>query len=382
VRFKNPKSCNLGLNSCTKGTIGGAPQRGGTLSDTDKPMQILTGPAVAADALRGKRVVVVGYGNQGRAHALNLRDSGLDVLVAGRPGSAARSRAEAEGFRTADTPAAVAAGDLVIVALPDEHHAEAWRTSIAPALRPGQTVGFIHGFSVHFGLVAPPAGVGCVLVAPKGPGTAVRQRYEQGMGIPSLLAVHQERDRADGGPAARDLALAWAAGIGSAHAGVVEVTFKDEAETDLFGEQSVLCGGMMGLAQAAFEILVEAGYPPLLAYTECVHEIKQIADLLESRGPAGMRHAISNTAEFGAYSAAPRIVDEHVRSAMKAVLADIRSGAFAKAMKADADAGSPWFRAQRAAADAHPIEPASAQVRALMPWLRGAAAPPPAPPTP
>jgi len=326
-------------------------------------------PCPTPDALLGRRVVVVGYGNQGRAHALNLRDGGIDVRVAGRSGSAARDRAARDGFATADTRDAITRSDLAILALPDEAHAEVWAREVAPVIQPGQVAGFIHGSSIHFGLVRPAAGIGIVMVAPKGPGTTLRARYVQGQGIPALLAVHQERDGADGGPSAHALARAWAAGIGCGRAGVVRTTFEAEAVTDLFGEQAVLCGGMMGLAQAAFETLVEAGYPPLLAYTECVHEIKQVADLLYARGPAGMRRAISNTAEFGTYRAAPLIADEHVRAQMRRLLDEIRSGEFTRRMQADHDAGAPWFRAAREAAAGHPMERAGADVRALMPWL-------------
>jgi len=326
-------------------------------------------PCPSPDALRGRRVAIAGYGNQGRAHALNLRDAGIDVRVAGRPGSDARGRAMRDGFATLDTREAAGNSDLLVLALPDEVHAEVWTRDVAPAIRPGQVAGFIHGSSIHFGLVRPAAGIGVVMVAPKGPGTTLRARYEAGQGIPGLLAVHQERDASDGGATALDLARAWAAAIGCGRAGVVRTTFEAEAVTDLFGEQAVLCGGMMGLAQAAFETLVEAGYPPLLAYTECVHEIKQVADLLYARGPAGMRRAISNTAEFGAYRAAPEIADEHVRATMRRLLDEIRSGRFTCRMQADHDAGAPWFRAARTAAAEHPMERAGAEVRALMPWL-------------
>jgi len=326
-------------------------------------------PCPTTDALLGRQVLIVGYGNQGRAHALNLRDSGIDVRVAGRSESAARGRAARDGFATSDTRDAIPRSDLVILALPDEVHAEAWARDVAPAIEPGQVAGFIHGSSIRFGLVRPSAGIGIVMVAPKGPGTTLRARYVQGQGIPALLAVHQERNSADGGPTAHALACAWAAGIGCGRAGVVRTSFEAEAVTDLFGEQAVLCGGMMGLAQAAFETLVEAGYPPLLAYTECVHEIKQVADLLYARGPAGMRRAISNTAEFGTYRAAPAIADEHMRTTMRRLLDEIRSGAFTRRMQSDHDAGAPWFRAAREAAAAHPMERAGADVRALMPWL-------------
>jgi ketol-acid reductoisomerase len=324
---------------------------------------------LATAALQGRRVALVGYGNQGRAHALNLRDSGIDVVVTGRPGSEARARATAEGLATSDAPQAIEGAALVVVALPDEVHEAAWRDALAPCVRPGQTVGFIHGSSVHFGLVRPAAGIGVVLVAPKGPGTTLRERFTMGQGIPALLAVAQEREAAAGEPTALELARAWATAIGCGRAGVVRTTFEAEAVTDLFGEQAVLCGGMLGLAQAAFDTLVAAGYPPALAYTECVHEIKQVADLLYARGPAGMRAAISNTAEFGTYSAAPVMVDDHVRDAMKALLDEIRSGRFTRRMQDDHDRGAPWFRARRAAAAALPIEAAGRDVRSLMPWL-------------
>lgn len=325
--------------------------------------------ACTTESLLGRSVVLVGYGNQGRAHALNLRDSGVVVKIAGRTASTARARAESDGFQTKDTAQAVPGADLVIVALPDEVHAEVWESAIEPHVKRGQTIGFIHGSSVHFRLVRIPDGIGAILVAPKGPGSTLRERFIQGQGIPALLAVAQERDPGTGGPTSHELARSWAAGLGCARAAVVRTTFGDEAETDLFGEQAVLCGGMMGLAQAAYETLVEAGYPPLLAYMECVHEIKQVADLLYARGPAGMRAAISNTAEFGAYSAAPRMVDDATKTAMRTLLKEIKDGTFTRTMQADHDAGAPWFRAQRAIAKAHPMEQSSADVRALMPWL-------------
>jgi ketol-acid reductoisomerase len=261
---------------------------------------------------------------------------------------------------------AAAAADLCIVSLPDEAHGDAWTNHLQPALKPGATAGFLHGFSVHFGAVSPAPTVGVVLVAPKGPGHTVRMRFTQGLGVPALFAVHQP-----GLDAARTRAigLAWAHGIGSGRAAIVETTFAAETETDLFGEQAVLCGGVMALAQEAYRTLVEAGYPPPLAYMECCQELKQVVDLMFERGLSGMRGAISNTAEFGAFVAQERLVDESMRAHMRGMLADIRSGAFARRFQSDAKAGFPWLAARRARAESDPIEDAGAEVRRWMPWL-------------
>lgn len=331
--------------------------------------QVLRNSEVPLGPLVNRTVAVIGYGNQGRAHALNLRDSGVRVVVGGRSESHSVRNAATEGFDARPTRDAVHGADLVILAIPDEHHAHVWARDIAPAIRIGQTVGFLHGLSVHAGWVAPPAGIGCIMVAPKGPGATLRARFERGEGIPALVAVKQDAEGVSG----RELALAWAAGIGSGRAGVILTSFKDEAETDLFGEQAVLCGGMLALARAGFQTLVDAGYPPVLAYIECVHEIKQVADLLYERGPKGMRAAISNAAEFGAFTAEPRIADEHLKSRMRDLLRDVQSGAFTKRMAEDTAAGNAWLNAQRTAADADRMEQAGAEVRALMPWLKGAA---------
>ncbi len=269
------------------------------------------------------------------------------------------------GFQTGSYASVSAVGDLIILSLPDETHGEVYREAIAPSARPGTTIGFLHGFSVRFGQVAPRPDLGVVLVAPKGPGTTLRERYQRGQGIPALIAVERESPRGD----ARSLALAWANGIGCARAGILETTFAHETETDLFGEQTVLCGGLMGLVVAAFETLVAAGYPPELAYIECCHEVKQVADLVYARGLSGMRAAISNTAEFGAFTAAPRVVDEGVRRTFAAILDEIRDGRFATRMLADHAAGDPWFAAQRREGERHPIEEAGERVRSLMPWL-------------
>jgi len=318
-----------------------------------------------AKTILDKIVAVIGYGNQGRTHALNLRESGVRVIVGGRAGSAACSRAAREGFPTHPAAQAVADAELVIVALPDEVHGTLCPTLLA-AMKPSAVIGFLHGFSVHFGQVTIPPDRSAVLVAPKGPGTALRARFLEGMGIPSLLAVHHG---ASDPRMAEALAIGWAHGIGSARAGIIRTTFRDEAETDLFGEQAVLCGGMTELIRAAYETLVAAGYPPLLAYTECCHEVKQIADLICDRGIAGMTSAISATARFGAIDAGPRVIDAHVRATMQSVLKEIQDGSFARRMREDVEAGSPKMRAAQRAELEHPMEDAGRTLRAMLPWL-------------
>ncbi len=293
-----------------------------------------------------------------------MRDSGLRVIAGCRPDGSARKRAIEDGFETLDLSEAARRADLAVIALPDHVHESAWQ-QLAPALRPGTTAGFLHGFSIRFGHVRPNPSLGVVMVAPKGPGHTLRLRYLESLGLPALVAVHQPGPDAD---LTRARMLAWAAAIGSARAAVVETTFAAEAETDLFGEQAVLCGGVMVLVRAAFETLVKAGYPADVAYMECCQELKQLADLVYERGPAGMRTAISTTAEFGAFAAQSMDTPE-VRSRMASMLADIQSGAFAERFRADARAGFPWLEAQRRAAAAHPIEAAGSQVRAWLPWL-------------
>ena len=322
------------------------------------------------EALAGQTVAVLGYGNQGRAHALNMRDAGLRIIAGCRPDGSARTRAAADGFEATGLAEAAQRADLAVIALPDHVHESAWSASIGPALRSGTTVGFLHGFSIRFGHVKPRAALGVVMVAPKGPGHTLRVRFQEGLGIPALVAVHQP------GPDAaltRARMLAWATAIGSARAAIVETTFAAEAETDLFGEQAVLCGGVMALVRTAFETLVEAGYPPDVAYMECCQELKQLADLLYERGPAGMRRAISTTAEFGAFEAQTMDTPE-LRARLSSMLADIQSGAFAERFRADARAGFPWLNQRREAAQAHPIEAAGDLVRAWLPWLKEAKA--------
>ena len=334
------------------------PPRGTVLHATDTSIS----PLLAAS---GRRVAVLGYGNQGRAHALNLRDSGVQVVVGGRTGSEARRLAESEGFESFDLADAASQADLIVLALPDEVHGAVWRSTLADAVRPGQVIGVVHGFSLHHGDIDPPEGVGAVLVAPKGPGRTVRERFLMNQGIPAIVAVHREAEGVD----AAAWCLAWAAGLGCLRGGSIVGTVADETETDLFGEQTVLCGGLTGLILAAFETLVEAGYPPEIAYIECCHEAKQVCDLVYHRGLAGMRAAISNTAEFGIDHAATRLVDDRTRAEMRALLAEIRDGRFADRLKADADAGFPDLHRHRQDTADHPIEQAGRTVRTLMPWL-------------
>jgi len=329
---------------------------------------ILSARDVSIDALRGRTIAVLGYGNQGRAHALNLRDSGLTVVVGGRPGSEKVELARREGFEAGTLAEAAARADLAIVALPDQAQPAAWGKWIEDALPSGAVVGFVHGFAIRFGFITPRADLGVVLVAPKGPGATLRARFEEGLGIPALVAIERE----NAARTARAFALAWGAGIGCARSGLIETTFAAEAESDLFGEQAVLCGGLLALVHESYALLVEAGYSPEVAYIECCHEVKQVADLLYARGPDGMRRAISDTAEFGAFVAEQSLVDEHLRAKLRALLADVRSGAFARRFMADYQRGHPEFTAWRRAASAHEIEAASARVRALMPWLRDA----------
>ncbi len=319
------------------------------------------------EPLRNRTTAVVGFGNQGAAHALNLRDSGLEVIVANHRDTPNGRRAVECGFEPLAISDAVGRADLVLMALPDEAQPELYERHVAPHLREGAVVGFMHGFNIRYGFINPAAGVGVVMVAPKGPGTALRKLFTENRGLPCLFAVHQQV----GGSAttAEAIGLAWANGIGCARAGIVPTSFADETETDLFGEQAVLCGGLSALIDAAFRTLCDAGYPPELAYLECCHEVKQVADLIYERGPAGMYEAISNTAEFGTYRAGTALIDDAVRGRMADLLTQIRDGTFAAALRADHQKGSPWFERCRAAARSHPLEDAGRVVRSLMPWL-------------
>lgn len=311
--------------------------------------------------IKEKRVGIVGFGSQGAAHALNLRDSGVaDLVVALKPGSSSAAKAEAAGIRVVSVREAAEWADILMMLAPDETHEAIYAAEIAPAMRAGKTLLFCHGFSVHFGFVAPPADVDVAMVAPKGPGPAVRAAYEKGGGLPCIVAVHQ-----DASGAAFKTALAYGAAIGCGRAGMIETTFKAECECDLFGEQVVLCGGLAELIRAAYETLVDAGYPPEMAYFECLHEAKLTADLIHASGIAGMNLKISNTAEYGEYVVGPRIITDAVRAEMKRVLEDVRSGAFARAWMAEHRAGGAAFKAMRAKAADHPIEKIGAEVRGL-----------------
>jgi ketol-acid reductoisomerase len=309
--------------------------------------------------LTGK-VAVLGYGSQGHAHALNLADSGVDVMVGLRPGSSSWAAAEEAGLKVGTIPEAVAGAQVVAFLLPDGPQAEVYRDEVAPNLAPGAALLFAHGFSVHYGRIEPPEGHDVIMVAPKGPGHILRRIFEEGYGIPSLVAVAQ-----DASGNARELALAYAAGIGSARVGIIETTFKNETETDLFGEQSVLCGGLTQLIQLGFETLVEAGYPAELAYYECLHEVKLIVDLIYEGGIERMHYSISDTAEYGSHAVGPRVVDEHVRENMRNVLKAIQDGSFAREWIAEMDRGAPSLVEARAKLAETEIEQVGKRLRGL-----------------
>jgi ketol-acid reductoisomerase len=315
-------------------------------------------------ALEGKTVAILGYGSQGHAHALNLKDSGINVVVGLRPGSASRREAEKAGLDVLDVADAASKGDVIMVLLPDEKQAEVWREEIADGIAEGNLLMFAHGFSINFGQIEPPPGVDVGMVAPKGPGHLVRRQFAEGRGVPCLMAIHQ-----DASGTARDKVLAYASGIGGGRAGIIETSFKDETETDLFGEQSVLCGGVTELVQAGFETLVEAGYDPRLAYFECLHELKLIVDLMYEDGIQGMRHSISNTAEYGDMTRGPRVITDDTREAMRKILADIQSGEFAKEWIAENEAGQENFKRMREEAAGKQIEQVGGKLRSMMPWI-------------
>jgi ketol-acid reductoisomerase len=317
--------------------------------------------------IQGKKVAVIGYGSQGHAHALNLRDSGVDVTVGLRPGSSSRVKAENEGLKVLDVADAVKEADVVVILAPDQFQRHIYRDEIAPNLKEGAALVFGHGFNIRFGYIAPEAGHDILMVAPKGPGHLVRREYADGRGVPVIVAVEQ-----DASGSAWDLALSYAKGIGGLRAGGIKTTFTEETETDLFGEQAVLCGGASQLVQYGFEVLTEAGYQPEVAYFEVLHELKLIVDLMVEGGIAKQRWSVSDTAEYGDYVSGPRVISPEVKENMKAVLADIQSGAFAERFIADQDAGAPEFKALRAKGEQHPIEATGRELRKMFSWIKPA----------
>ena len=315
--------------------------------------------------IQGRTVAVIGYGSQGHAHALSLRDSGVDVRIGLAEGSKSRAKAEAEGLRVVDVATAAAEADLIMILTPDQVQADVYDQHIAGNLQEGDALFFAHGFNVRFGYIQAPEGVDVALVAPKGPGHVVRREFEAGRGVPALIAVEQD---ATGN--AKNLALAYAKGIGGTRAGVIETTFTEETESDLFGEQAVLCGGASQLIQYGFEVLTEAGYQPEVAYFECLHELKLIVDLMYEGGIAKQRWSVSDTAEFGDYVSGPRVITPDVKKNMEDVLADIKNGAFAERFITDMDNGSPEFTEFRKKGESHPIEQTGRELRKLMAWVK------------
>jgi ketol-acid reductoisomerase len=317
------------------------------------------------DLLAGKTVAIIGYGSQGHAHALNLKDSGVNVIVGLYPGSKSAAKAEAAGLGVKSVADAAAAADFIMILLPDEVQKTVYKEEIEPNLKPGKVLAFAHGFNIHFAQVVPPADVDVVMIAPKGPGHLVRRTYEQGEGVPALFAIYQ-----DASGQARDRAMSYAKGIGGTRAGILETTFREETETDLFGEQAVLCGGLSALIKAGFETLVEAGYQPELAYFECLHEVKLIVDLVVEGGLAKMRDSISNTAEYGDYTRGPRIVTADTKAEMKKILSEIQTGQFAREFVLENISGKAGFTAMRRREAEHPIEDVGKDLRAMFSWLK------------
>lgn len=314
--------------------------------------------------IQGMRVAIIGYGSQGHAHANNLKDSGVDVVVGLRSGSASVGKAENAGLTVLPVEAAIKAADLVMVLAPDEHQAKLYRENIEPHLRQGAALAFAHGFNIHFRQIEPRADLDVIMIAPKGPGHLVRSTYTQGGGVPSLIAVQQ-----DVSAKAKDIALSYASANGGGRAGIIETTFRDETETDLFGEQAVLCGGTTALVQAGFETLVEAGYAPEMAYFECLHELKLIVDLMYEGGIANMRYSISNTAEYGDFTRGPRVISDQTKAEMRRILAEIQSGEFAREFILENQASAPTLKAKRRLGQEHPIEQVGEKLRSMMPWI-------------
>jgi ketol-acid reductoisomerase len=315
--------------------------------------------------IKGKKVAIVGYGSQGHAHALNLKDSGVkDVVVALRPGSATAKKADVAGLKVVTPAEAAKTADVVMILVPDELQAALWRDELKDNMKKGAALAFAHGFNIHFRLIEARPDLDVFMVAPKGPGHTVRSEYQRGGGVPCLIAVDQ-----DASGNAHDVGLSYASAIGGGRSGVIETTFREECETDLFGEQVVLCGGLTSLIQAGFETLVDAGYAPEMAYFECLHEVKLIVDLIYEGGIANMRYSISNTAEYGDYTRGPRVIDGATKARMKEILSEIQTGKFARDWVLENQAGQPSFKAMRRASAEHPIEQVGEKLRAMMPWI-------------
>jgi ketol-acid reductoisomerase len=327
--------------------------------------QMYYDPDANLDLIANKTVAIIGYGSQGHAHALNLQESGVKVIVGLYEGSKSIVKAEAAGLKVHNVAEACSLADWIMILLPDEVQRTVYEQEIAPYLNKGKVLSFAHGFNIHFGQVLPPKDVDVVMIAPKGPGHLVRRTYEQGQGVPCLFAVYQ-----DASGKARDLAMAYAKGIGGTRAGILETSFREETETDLFGEQAVLCGGLSALIKAGFETLVAAGYQPELAYFECLHEVKLIVDLIVEGGLANMRNSISNTAEYGDYLSGPRIITEETRREMKKILQEIQNGKFARDFVLENQAGKPGFTAMRRQEREHPIEEVGKDLRSMFSWLK------------
>ncbi len=315
--------------------------------------------------ITGKRVGILGYGSQGHAHANNLKDSGVDVVVGLRTGSASAAKAEQAGLTVKPVDEAVADADLVMVLVPDEHQARLYREQIAPNIKQGAALAFAHGFNIHFGQIEPRVDLDVVMIAPKGPGHLVRSTYIQGGGVPTLIAVFQNASGR-----AKDVALSYASANGGGRAGIIETSFREETETDLFGEQAVLCGGATALVQAGYETLVEAGYAPEMAYFECLHELKLIVDLMYEGGIANMRYSISNTAEYGDLTRGPRIITDQTKTEMRRILDEIQRGEFAREFILENQSGAATLKAKRQLGQAHPIETVGARLREMMPWIK------------
>jgi ketol-acid reductoisomerase len=328
------------------------------------PAKVYTDQDADLGVFKNKTLAVLGYGSQGHAHALNLRDSGCKVLIGLYPGSKSRAVAEQHGFEVVDSGEAVRRADVIMVGLPDMKQADAYLKDIEPNLAPGKALLFSHGLSIHFGLIKPPKNIDIIMVAPKGPGHMVRRLYVEGKGMPALIAVGQDKSKK-----AKQLALAWAKGIGSTRAGVLQTTFKEETETDLFGEQAVLCGGASALVQAGFETLVEAGYQPEMAYFECLHELKLICDLMYESGIAGMRFSISETAKYGDITRGPRVINKQTKTVMKKILKEIQSGKFTAEWVREYKGGLKNYKKLLAAGEKHPIEKTGQRLRGMMPWM-------------